>query len=352
MITVHFRIVMAFHEKQPDWLYWCVEMLDGRAAALFVILAGIGISLRTATARSKTISPQTDELAKQTTNPLAAERRILIRRGLFLLVVGFLNLIIWKGDILRVYGVSLLVAAWLIDATGRRVLAVAGFFLCGFVVLMSLSDYSTEWNWETFEYHNLWTARGIARNLFYNGFRSVFPWTGLLLFGVWLGRQQFSDLTARRRALVVSATLAVTLEILSALLVRQFRAHPHGLDDSSIVALFGTVSMPPLPLFLASAGAAAVAVITASLIVAERFPHAFIVRALVACGQMAFTWYVLHIVLGLGGLIALGLIDNQALAAAVASAAAFFVVIALLSLAIRARGKRGPLEWLMRKVAE
>jgi hypothetical protein len=34
---------------------------------------------------------------------------ILRRRGLLLLAVGFLNLTIWEGDILRVYGVSLLI---------------------------------------------------------------------------------------------------------------------------------------------------------------------------------------------------------------------------------------------------
>jgi uncharacterized membrane protein YeiB len=109
--------------------------------------------------------------------------------------------------------------------------------------------------------------------------------------------------------------------------------------------------MPPLPMFLMAAGATAVAVIASCLIVAERYPAALAVRAMVACGQMAFTWYLLHIVLGLGGLIALGLIDNQSLIVAVASAAAFFVVISLISLAVRSRGRRGPLEWLLRKVA-
>jgi uncharacterized membrane protein YeiB len=66
---------------------------------------------------------------------------------------------------------------------------------------------------------------------------------------------------------------------------------------------------------------------------------------------MAFTWYVLHIVLGLGGLIVLGLTDDQSLILAVTSAAAFFVTIVLISVAVRSHGKQGPLEWLLRKVA-
>ena len=31
-----------------------------------------------------------------------------------------------------------------------------------------------------------------SRNLFYDGFRSIFPWTGFLLFGMRLGRQDLS----------------------------------------------------------------------------------------------------------------------------------------------------------------
>src|SRR5436190_473469 len=96
MITVHFRVVMAFREKEPAWLHWCVDMLDGRAAALFVILAGVGISLRTAVVRSKAAPPGATTHVEQSVNLFAAERRTLIRRGLFLLVVGFVNLTIWR----------------------------------------------------------------------------------------------------------------------------------------------------------------------------------------------------------------------------------------------------------------
>jgi uncharacterized membrane protein YeiB len=49
--------------------------------------------------------------------------------------------------------------------------------------------------------------------------------------------------------------------------------------------------------------------------------------------------------------VALGLTDNQTLATAVWVAAIFFAGISLISLAIRTAGRRGPLEWLMRKVA-
>jgi uncharacterized membrane protein YeiB len=350
MVTVHFRLVMAFHARQPAWLHSAVEMLDGRAAALFVILAGIGVALRTAKNSSRG-APALPEIADQPVSVSVSDRRLLTRRGMFLLVAGFVNLTVWEGDILRVYGVSLTVAALLLDVSDRMLLIAAGSFLAGFLLLMSVADYNAEWEWATFTYNHLWTVRGAIRNLFFNGFRSVFPWTGLLLFGFWLGRQLLADRLSRKRLFGWSLCIASTTEIVSALVVSYLRRHPTGLDDTDIVALFGTGSMPPLPAFLLAAGSTAVAVIAASLFIAERYPTALPVRALVACGQMAFTWYVFHIVFGLGTLMKLGIVDNQTLGRAVTLAAGFFVVICLISLAVRATGRRGPLEALLRKVA-
>ena len=45
-----------------------------------------------------------------------------------------------------------------------------------------------------------------------------------------------------------------------------------------------------------------------------------------------------------GMITVLGLVDDQPLILAVSSAAAFFAMIVLISLAVHARGKRGPLE--------
>jgi uncharacterized membrane protein YeiB len=347
MIVVHFCLVMSFDRKEPAFLWWIVKALDGRPAALFLILAGIGISLRAASARTKADAA---ERGGGSGDPLAAVRRTLCLRGLVLLAAGFVNLLIWRGDILRVYGISLFVAALLCGAADRRLLASAGLFIVAFLVLFAVSDYDVEWDWATYSYRGLWTLRGGLRNLFYNGFRSVFPWTGLLLFGMWLGRRNLDDPAVRKRFFLRALAAAAVAESASTLLVRYLDSHPSGLGHDVNVALFGTESIPPLPLFLLAAGSSAVAVIAASLPVAERFGSAFPVRAVVACGQMAFTWYVLHIVVGLGTILSLDLTDEP-LWLAFSAALICFAAAALISLVVRSRRRRGPLEWLLRKVA-
>jgi uncharacterized membrane protein YeiB len=91
MVVVHFSLTKAAERTAPGWLNLALGFLDGRAAATFVVLAGIGVTLMS-------------YRAVKGADPLAISnvRRALIRRGLFLLVLGFINLRIWPGDILRV----------------------------------------------------------------------------------------------------------------------------------------------------------------------------------------------------------------------------------------------------------
>jgi uncharacterized membrane protein YeiB len=337
MVLVHFALVMGGPEPPPGWPKLLLHALDGRAAALFVLLAGIGVSLRASAG---------DDRETQT-----RQRAVLIRRGFFLLVVGFVNLTIWSGDILRVYGVSMILAAFLFRARTRTLLALAAAFVAGFVLLLVFVDYDTHWNWATLHYRGLWTVAGVVRNLFYDGFRAVFPWTGLLLIGMCLGRLDVSSPATRRRLLVWGASVAIGAEVASAVAVRAWLAAPRHPDAETVRALVGTDSMPPLPLFLLAAGGAAVAVMAACLIVATARPRWRVVRALVATGQMAFTWYVAHILLGLGFVVAMGWDRAASAPLGLLAGMAFFGLAVAVSTVWKSFVRHGPLEWLLRRVA-
>jgi uncharacterized membrane protein YeiB len=340
MVLVHFVLVMSFARVGEGVLSQVVEFLDGRAAATFVVLAGVGLTLR-----SRSLRDAADDEA------LKGVRRTIVRRGLFLLAAGYLNLLIWAGDILRVYGVSLLLAAWFLRASGKVLWIVAVAFVVGFLVLILTVDYSANWDWETLEYYRLWTLAGAVRNLFYDGFRTVFPWTGLLFFGMWLGREDFREPRTRTRFFIGGLVVLVLAELGSWLLLRVAFADWHAKDPEEAVAVLGTASMPPMPLFQLSAVGTAVAVIAASIWVAERFAESVVVRALVATGQLAFTWYVGHIAFGLGAVMALGLTEDRPLSIGLATGAGFFAVATVVSSFWRRRFRLGPLEWLMRRVA-
>ena len=87
MIVVHFGLVMSADPTRPAWAAEVLHLLDGRAAATFVILAGVGVTLMSRRA-----------LGSRDPRAISPAKKTLIRRGIFLLVIGFVNLVIWPGD--------------------------------------------------------------------------------------------------------------------------------------------------------------------------------------------------------------------------------------------------------------
>ena len=165
MVIVNFKIVMNAGTSGPSWLSWFTGLLEGRAAATFVILAGIGLSLMTNRAR----------IHNDDTVPGKIRIRLL-KRAMFLFFIGLLYTPIWPADILHFYGVYIAIGILFLTASSRRLLVVSGLFVLGFVVLLLLFDYEKGWNWSTLEYSGFWTPTGMIRHLFFNGFHPVIPW--------------------------------------------------------------------------------------------------------------------------------------------------------------------------------
>src|ERR1035438_3861842 len=118
MIVVHFMLVMTDGMPSEKWSDTLMNLLDGRPAATFVILAGMGVALMSRKAKAPGVAADRAKI-----------ETVLRRRGLLLLALGFLNLTVWEGDILRVYGVSLLLVPWLIWRSSRTLLITALSFV-------------------------------------------------------------------------------------------------------------------------------------------------------------------------------------------------------------------------------
>jgi uncharacterized membrane protein YeiB len=339
MVFVNFRIAIAEDSVGSQWLPWLVMRLDGRASATFVVIAGVGLSLVSRRARESG-----DRFA------LAAVRRGLLRRGAILLVIGLLYWPIWPADILHYYGVYITIGAILLDVSGCRLWALAGGLVLAFALLLILGlDYADGWDFKTLTYYGFWTPRGFARNLLYNGFHPVIPWLGFLLVGMWLGRRDVNDLEGWRRILVWGVVVAACAELGARSLVRA-ASHRISLEDSE--AVFGTGSMPPMPLYMAAATGTAFAVIALSVLVANRSAGARWLAPLVATGQMALTLYVAHVVIGLVPLEAFGLLEGRrTVAFSVLWSVTFCVGSVIFAALWRRTFSRGPLEVVLRRLA-
>ncbi len=341
MVLVNFEVVMRAKENGAVWLQWIVSLFEGRAAATFVVLAGVGISLMT---------HKKPELSDQIT--LRISRNRLLKRAVFLFVIGLAYTPLWPADILHYYGVYIAIGSLLLTCPGRWLWTFAAASAALFVVLLFTLDYEAGWNWNTLTYAKFWTPIGITRNTLFNGFHPVIPWVSFLIAGMWLGRLDLSSRAVRKSIQTWCIPIVVIAEITSRAMAWLLLADPN-LDTEtadSIISLIGTAPMPPMPQYLLSAGATAFIVIAISISWTEKSPDSLAARLIISTGQLALTMYVAHVVVGMGILESIGLLSNQTLEFAVISALIFCAVGMLYSYLWTRRFKRGPLEWMMRRI--
>jgi len=341
MVVVNFKIVMGAETNGPSWLVFMAGLLDGRAAATFVVLAGAGLSLLSHKGRTQD-------------NPglLEQNRRILLKRAFFLFVIGSLYSPIWPADILHFYGVYIAVAAFLLAAPSKRLWIFAASLVMAFCVMLIVLDYEKGWDWNTLSYEGLWTPVGAARHIFFNGFHPVAPWLAFLFLGMILGRQDMSSPVIRLRIIIWGISVALAAELASYLLTRSTSLVADSIDREIIAALVGTKPMPPTPLYMFAGAGVACAVIAASISFGERYKNSAWIRPFVSTGQLALTLYVGHVVIGMGIMEAFGILENQTLQFAMSASVLFCISGVLFAYLWRRWFRRGPIELVMRILTE
>jgi len=139
MIIVNFKIV--FGENGTHWIKSIASVFDGKAAATFVVLAGIGLALMTNS------SIENNDLPK-----LKIARNRILKRALFLFIIGISYIQIWPADILHFYGIYMVIILLLLSRSKRTILISAISIIIAFPILMTFWDYEAGWNFNTLEY--------------------------------------------------------------------------------------------------------------------------------------------------------------------------------------------------------
>lgn len=338
MIIVNFKIVLA--PQDEGWLGFLAKLLEGKAAATFVVLAGLGIAFMTNSA-----------LENQDIEKMAKAQKRIIKRALALFIIGLSYMPIWPADILHFYGIYMLFTLFFLRAKTSYIFIAAVSLILIYPLMLMIWDYETGWDFIALDYIDFWTVQGFIRNLFYNGFHPVFPWTAFMLMGLWYGRQELNDKRFLKKSLFINLACFVFIQILSYGLIAFFSQGEES-NSESLGIFLGTSPLPPLPLYMFNGISFAIATISACILLAERFKNNSIVQALYKTGQLALTFYVAHVIIGMG----LGMEIIPQNEGNVYSLGAFIYTI-LFSLAclvfaiIWLRYKSsGPLEWFLRKI--
>ena len=311
------------------------RILEGRSAPLFVILAGMGLSLMTSRERESDAA-----------SLLSQKRKTVFKRALFLFVIGMVFMLIWPADILHYFGCYFAIGALLIAASDKKIIGGIVFFVLGFVVLHLMFDYSRDWNWETLDYPALWTGVSpMIKNLFFNGFHPIFPWAAFFLFGMWLGRRRLNDASLARGLVVGGLIVLVVAEAVAGLSTMW-------VFSASLAGTFlSTEFFPPLPGYVLSTVASSSLIIGLMLLLENVGGHQKGPGLLVATGQLSLTIYLAHVIVGMGVLETMGRLDHQTIEFAILSAGVCCVVSVAFAFVWRRMLSRGPFEALMRLIA-
>ncbi len=301
--------------------------LEGRAAATFVVLAGIGLGLAGLKGLDQTVP-------------------VTIKRAVFLLVIGLLNMTIFDADILHYYAFYFLFGAALLPLRTRTLIwGVLGLNLL-FVVGLMILDYDAGWDWDSYTYSGFWTVSGFVRNLFFNGWHPVVPWLGFLVFGIVLSRISLDARGTQLRLVAGGAVALALVEGISAVLTPLMAR-----IDPELVALVGTDPVPPVPFYFVAGCGAACIVVGLCLLMADRMRRIGLLAVFGPAGRQTLTLYIAHVLIGMGTLEALGMLGGQSVGQAVWASAVFCVCATVYAMIWARWFKRGPIEALMRKIA-
>ena len=300
-----------------------IRAAHGRASLLFVLLAGIGISLLTRRARHGGPS----------------RWGTLVWRSALLLVAG-LALQLLDHDvkvILPTYAVLFLVAIVAVRLPDRGLLTGAGAATLLGPLVWIAGQRGADFDMEPATLTS--TPVDVVSSVVLTGPYPVVTWAAPFLLGMWLGRR---DLTARAlqvRLVLGGAAAAVGGMVVSRALVA-LTGQPGevvGLDRLS-----SAVAHSQMPLWLVSGTGSALAVVGLALVLVPRAGRW--ARPLVAVGQLSLTVYVAHLLV-IAALVRPGpgsAAEGLGVSLLIGAAAILFATI------WRARFRRGPLETLLR----
>jgi uncharacterized protein len=334
MFIVNFNIVFG-NAKDDSFLGKFLTLFSGNSSTVFVMLAGMGVAL---------MSNRMNEYGSEERNHL---RFTLVKRAVFLFVFGLLFSLWWPADILHLYGCYILIASAILFLDKKYLLIIAIITITLFHLILMLIPYERGWNLDTITYLDLWTLNGFLRNTFYNGWNPIFPWFSYFAIGMFLGRLDWSDSALHKKVIITGALLYIVIEIMQ-YVVENTSTNP------KVIEFFTADYIPPLLPFLLSTTGFGLVIIGFFMLLGERFADKKWTINLVKTGQMTLTHYVMHLTVGLL-LISLLRGENAGWSSplfVLLVSLLFFVASFYFSIYWTTKYKRGPLESLMRKIAD
>jgi uncharacterized protein len=340
MYIVNFNFCFGSFQDQT-FLGRLLNVFTGNSTAIFIICAGLGVSL------------MTSRVAEYSTQEKNKFKSIILKRSWFLFGLGLVLFNWWPADILHFYAAYMHIAAFILFVPKRYYLLAAIAAIAVFHGLLFIVPVFTSWDMSILKYADFWSIKGFLRNTLYNGWNSVFPWFAYFALGMWLGRINWQEPKIKSKIFTFAFILFVLFEGLRKYsLNQQF--------DRKILDYINYDYFPAYLPFMVISASFALMVIIGCIWLGDTFHESLIVKYLSITGKMTLTNYVQHLTIGmvllqmLTGVHYTGFLQTgnhiSPLFVLIYSIIYFIISILFSTLWIK-KFKLGPLEMLMRKIS-
>jgi uncharacterized membrane protein YeiB len=285
MIVVNTRTIMNRHILEPWWIDSVIDLITGRGAAIFVMLAGAGMVMAY-------------DRAPDDAKPLLRMR--LVVRATLLFMIGFLLMTVWKADILHYYTAYIIGGVILLDRRARCLRKILIALVAVSIPVCTLVVYESEGGLIIETLVSTGPLAGLLDYFFLSSYYPVLPWMCFFLVGMLLGRLERNPGKRRFQILFIGSGIGfMTIELLSALLnAEPIAGRWFDIEEPGWRAFSLSEAFPAGPLFLFSAGAFGVALISFFRWVPIQMRVTARPSLLSALGRLSLTVYISHILLG------------------------------------------------------
>jgi uncharacterized protein len=281
MVVVNYSSMLEVSRFSPPWMEAVVDFLYGRAAVVFVMLAGVSVSLM-----AGRLPAHSD---------LKALRKRLLKRSLLLWIAGMALWPWWAADILHFYAVFISVGAWAIFWSRQRLrrwtAAVLLISLPACAALTAAYDFNDTISLGNGTFDAAWLL-----DYFTSPYYPVFPWLGFFLAGMLLGRHDSADLNFWRCICLTGLLGCLAAELSSGTAMAWSLSHGWDIEDLWWGVFLRSEAFPATPLFVLSSAGSGLALIAGCRLITRRArPGFFGLNHLADCGRLSLTLYVAHI---------------------------------------------------------
>lgn len=279
---------------------------------------------------------------------LSKIRKLVVYRAIFFLVIGYLLFAFWPYDILHIYAVFILLGIPVIASDKSVLWSISLLLIAGFAVVFTALGFPSDWQSLITHNAHIFSPRYFLKEILYQGQYSLLPYGAFFILGIWFGGLQLTKLATQQLIFRISLPLFLIVEFGSVVFHHYLPELKIGEFEWLVRLLSGTRSDPPFPLFMVSALAFSLSLISGSYLLKEKYTGNPLVKILERGGRMIFSLLVLQAFAG----ILIGLVFPEEALHSVAFVVLFNLFFVLMAIAfivlLSVSQRRGPIERLMR----